>query len=201
MITDKIGKAGKFILTKIVKFLAKCHINPNFLTLTGLLISIIAAFYFSRGEFITTGILIILGGFMDMLDGSLARETNTVSKFGGFFDSVIDRYSDIILYLGLIVYFGKIPRFHYVVLVGVCIMGSVMTSYTRARAESIIKSCKVGFLERPERVVLLIIGCLFNRIEAVLWVIAVLSNWTVIVRIVYTYLELPKVHIIKPTID
>jgi len=103
-----------------------------------------------------------------------------------------------VLYLGLIIYFGKMPRMTYVVLVGICIMGSMMTSYTRARAESLIDKCKVGFLERPERVVLLILGTWFYRVEHVLWVIAVLSNWTVISRIIFTWMELSKVNILMP---
>ena len=135
---------------------------------------------------------------MDMLDGAVARLTGTATRFGAFFDSVIDRYSDIVLYLGLIIYFGKMPRMTYVVLVGICIMGSMMTSYTRARAESLIEKCKVGFLERPERVVLLILGTWFYHVEHVLWVIAVLSNWTVISRIIFTWMELSKVNILMP---
>lgn len=102
-----------------------------------------------------------------------------------FFDSVMDRYSDLIMYLGLIIWYGSEDRMTYVVLVGVVMMGSVLTSYTRARAESLIPQCKVGFLERPERIVLLIIGS-FYYMEPVVWVIAVLSNWTVVHRILYT---------------
>ena len=198
MFTNKIGQGGAYILDLLVSGLGRLHINPNLLTLLGFVINIFAAYALARGDFISAGIIILLAGAMDMLDGAVARRTNTASEFGAFFDSVIDRYSDVVLFLGLIIYYGKIPRMHYVVLVGVCIMGSMMTSYARARAESLIRKCKVGFLERPERVVLLIIGCFFIRIEHVLWVIAILSNWTVISRIVFTYLELPKVNIILP---
>ena len=122
-----------------------------------------------------------------MVDGRVARETNRVTRFGGFFDSVLDRYSDLALLVGLLVWYGSINRWGYVVLTAIVMTGSVMVSYARARAESLIGSCKVGFLERAERIVLLIIGALFDRMGAVLWVIAVLSNVTVIHRIVYTW--------------
>jgi len=117
----------------------------------------------------------------------VARVTNRVTPFGAFFDSVIDRYSDVALYIGLLVYYARAERFFYVVLVALVMAGSVMISYARARAESLIPSCKVGFLERPERVVLLIIGALWDRMAPVLWIIAVLSNITVVHRIVYTW--------------
>jgi len=121
------------------------------------------------------------------VDGRVARATSQVTRFGGFFDSVLDRYSDLALYIGLLVYYASINRFFYIVLTAIVMMGSVMISYTRARAENAIPKCKVGFLERPERVVLIIIGALFDRMAAVLWVIAVLSNVTVIHRMIYTF--------------
>lgn len=198
MFTKWIGQAGRYLLDILVSFLVRYKINPNLLTLVGFAINVAAAFYLARGKFIAAGCIIFLAGAMDMLDGAVARSAGTASEFGAFFDSVIDRYSDIVLYLGLIIYYGRMPRLSYAVLVGVCIMGSMMTSYARARAESLITSCKVGFLERPERVVLLILGAWFGRMEHVLWIIAILSNWTVISRIVYTYLELPKVNLILP---
>ena len=97
--------------------------------------------------------------------------------------------SDLALYVGLLVYYASINRFFYIVLTAVVMTGSVMVSYTRARAENTIPKCKVGFLERPERIVLIIIGALFGRMAAVLWVIAVLSNLTVIHRMIYTWRE------------
>ena len=133
--------------------------------------------------------MIIGAGLFDMVDGRVARETNRVTRFGGFFDSVLDRYSDLALLMGLLVYYGSINRSFYVVLTAIVMTGSVMVSYTRARAENTIPTCKVGFMERPERVVLLIIGALFDRMAPVLWVIAVLSNITVIHRMVFTYQE------------
>ena len=119
----------------------------------------------------------------------MARSANKVTRFGGFLDSVMDRYSDMILLTGLLVHYARIDRFSYIVLVAVVMTGSVLVSYSRARAESLIPSCKVGFLERPERIVLLIIGALFDRMAPVLWVMAVVSNVTVIHRIVHTWTE------------
>jgi CDP-diacylglycerol---glycerol-3-phosphate 3-phosphatidyltransferase len=119
----------------------------------------------------------------------VARQTNQVTKFGGFFDSVLDRYSDLALYVGMLVYYASINRFSYIVITAIAMTGSVMVSYTRARAENSIPKCKVGFLERPERIVLLMIGALFDRMAPVMWVIAVLSNWTVVHRMIYTWQE------------
>jgi len=137
--------------------------------------------------FFYAGLVIIGAGFFDLVDGRVARATNQVTRFGAFFDSVVDRYSDVALFFGLLVYYARANRFFYLVLVAVVMMGSVMVSYTRARAESLIGTCKVGFMERPERLVLVIIGAIFNRMAPVLWVIAVLANITVAHRIYYTY--------------
>jgi len=192
MISDAIGRGGKYLLNKIVKPLTLLRINPNILTFIGVLISIWAAFMFGYGSLLGGGLVIILAGLFDMLDGAVARINRSETQFGAFYDSVIDRYSDVIILQGLLVYYARHQMLGYVVLVGVVIMGAVLTSYTRARAESLIPSCKIGFMERPERIVLLIIGGLANRMEAVLWILAVLGNWTVINRIYYTWKELPK---------
>ena len=113
-----------------------------------------------------------------------------VTAFGAFFDSTLDRYSYMALYMGLLVYYAVAERTSYVILSAVATAGSVMVSYSRARAESIIPSCKVGFMERPERLVLLIMGGVFNRMAQVLWVIATISTITVVHRVVYTWQEL-----------
>lgn len=197
MFSDIIGRGGKFILDRIVWLLTRFKINPNILTFTGVLISFWAAWEFATGNLFGGSLIIILAGMFDMLDGEVARVSRTETSFGAFYDSVIDRYSDIIILQGLVVYYARIQRLDYVVLVGVVTMGAVLTSYTRARAECLIPKCKVGFMERPERIVLLIIGGLANRMEAVLWVLAVLGNWTVINRIYFTWKELPK-HIAGP---
>src|SRR5689334_3772644 len=187
--TRAIGITFGAVIDRIVRWLALSRIHPNVLTFLGLVINIVAAWMFAAGNFRGAGLVIIGAGLFDMVDGRVARETNRVTRFGGFFDSVLDRYSDLALLMGLLVYYGNISRPFYVVLTAIVMTGSVMVSYTRARAENTIPSCKVGFMERPERVVLFIIGALFDRMAPVLWVIALLSNITVIHRMVFTYQE------------
>jgi CDP-diacylglycerol--glycerol-3-phosphate 3-phosphatidyltransferase len=187
--TRLIGISFGWMIDRIVRWLALSKIHPNVLTFMGLVINIWAAWLFSRGRFVAAGVVVIGAGLFDMVDGRVARETNRVTRFGGFFDSVLDRYSDLALFMGLLVYYASINRFFYIVLTAIVMTGSVMVSYTRARAENSIPKCKVGFLERPERVVLIIIGALFNRMAPVLWVIAIFSNLTVIHRMIYTWQE------------
>src|SRR3954471_4060698 len=187
--TRAIGLGANRIIKLIVRGLALSKINPNVLTFFGLVINIVAASFLATGRFRTAGLVIIFAGLFDMVDGRVARATNQVTRFGGFFDSVLDRYSDLALLVGLLVYYGTINRPAYVVLTAIVMTASVMISYTRTRAENIIPTCKVGFLERPERIVLLIIGALFDRMAPVLWVIAVLGNLTVIHRMFFTWQE------------
>jgi CDP-diacylglycerol---glycerol-3-phosphate 3-phosphatidyltransferase len=195
--TGAFGRACRVLLHAIVRGLALTRISPNVLTFIGLVINIIAAVLFGYANssnyhrmFLYAGLVIIGAGIFDMVDGRVARATNQVTTFGSFFDSVIDRYSDVALFFGLLVYYARANRFFYLILVAIVMVSSVMVSYTRARAESLIGSCKVGFMERPERIVLVIIGALFARWGAmapVLWVLAVLSTITIIHRIAYTY--------------
>jgi CDP-diacylglycerol---glycerol-3-phosphate 3-phosphatidyltransferase len=187
--TRGIGWFFGKIIGKIVGWLALSRIHPNVLTFIGLLINVVAAFLFAGGHFRAAGFVVLGAGLFDMVDGRVARETNRVTKFGGFFDSVLDRYSDMALFMGLLVYYASINRFFYIVLTAIVMTGSVMVSYARSRAECTIPQCKVGFLERPERIVLIIIGALFDRMAPVLWVIAILSNVTVIHRMIHTFQE------------
>jgi CDP-diacylglycerol--glycerol-3-phosphate 3-phosphatidyltransferase len=195
--TSAFGRACGWLLDRIVHGLALTRISPNALTFIGLVINIVAAFFFGHANaanadrmFLYAGLVIFGAGLFDMVDGRVARRTGQVTVFGSFFDSVIDRYSDVVLFFGVLVYYGRINRFRYMVLTAFVMVTSLMVSYTRARAEALIGKCKVGFLERPERIVLVIIGAVFNHWGAmapVLWVLAVLSTITVAHRIVYTY--------------
>ncbi len=176
--TSAFGRACGVLLDQIVRLLALARINPNFLTFLGLVVNIGAAFLFGYANvdnqakmFRYAGLVIIGSGFFDLVDGRVARASNRVSRFGAFFDSVVDRYSDATQFLGLLVYYARGDRFLYVVLAAVVMISTIMVSYTRARAESLIDTCKVGFMERPERLVLVIIGALFNRMAPVLWII------------------------------
>ncbi|MBS1875907.1 MAG: CDP-alcohol phosphatidyltransferase family protein [Acidobacteria bacterium] len=188
-ITRVIGDSCNKVIVLIVRGLALSKIHPNVLTFIGLVINIVAAALLALGRFRAAGFVILGAGIFDMVDGRVARETNQVTRFGGFFDSVVDRYSDLGLLVGLLVWYGSINRPWYVVLTAIAMTGSVMVSYARARAENAIPTCKVGFMERPERVVLVIIGALFDRMAPVLWVIAVLANITVIHRMIFTWQE------------
>jgi CDP-diacylglycerol--glycerol-3-phosphate 3-phosphatidyltransferase len=192
--TSAVGRACGVLLDAIVRLLALTRINPNALTVMGLVVNTFAAFLFgyASGEnqrlmFRYAGLVIIGSGFFDLVDGRVARASNQVTRFGGFFDSVVDRYSDASLFFGLLVFYARGNRFFYVVLTALGMISAIMVSYARARAESLIGTCRVGFMERPERLVLLIIGALFNVMAPVLWVIAVLSTITVIHRVVFTW--------------
>ena len=185
MISQRIGEGAQFLLRGIIRFLIFLRVKPNHLTMAGFIMSIVVAYIFAMGEFRLAGAALIVAGLFDMVDGMVARKLGKVTEFGAFFDSIMDRYSDLIVYLGLVIYYGHAERINYVVLVGIVMMGSVLTSYARARAESLIPKCKVGFLERPERIVLLLIGS-FYFMDPVIWVFAILSNWTVVHRFLYT---------------
>ena len=192
--TSAFGRACGKLLNIIVRWLALSRINPNVLTFMGLVVNTVAAILFGYANadnqvrlFRYAGLVIIGSGFFDLVDGEVARATNRVTRFGGFFDSVVDRYSDASQFLGLLVFYARGERFSYVVLTAFVMVSAIMVSYTRARAESLIGSCRVGFLERPERLVLVIIGALLNRMAPVLWLIAVLSTITVIHRMRYTW--------------
>jgi CDP-diacylglycerol--glycerol-3-phosphate 3-phosphatidyltransferase len=217
-ISSAIGNGATRILDAIVRAIVRTRIiTPNILTLTGLLINIYCAWLYGVGHFFAGGLVLIFANVFDMLDGRVARMQGRVTRFGAFFDSVIDRYSDLIVFVGIMVYYARDTAAHstlYVALTGIVLIGSVMVSYSRARAEGLDIACKVGFLERPERVVLLIIGSLtevspatydavanvshvaaelmFFKMRAVLWVMAVLSHWTVIHRVYHTRDELHR---------
>lgn len=202
MISEAIGAGGKRIISAVVRGLARSRINPNVLTFMGLLMNIGCGVLYGYGMFFKAGLLMILANIFDMFDGQVARLRGRVTRFGAFFDSVIDRYSDIIVFVGIMIYYARPTENHSTLLValtGLALVGSVMISYSRARAESLDIACKVGFLERPERVVLLIIGALteigppnmfLHKMPQVLWVLAILSHWTVVHRIYHTWREL-----------
>lgn len=189
MISHRIGQGAQLILRQIIALLIFLRVKPNHLTFIGFLMSIVVAYTFAIGRFTLAGFLLIVAGLFDMVDGMVARKLHSETAFGAFFDSIMDRYSDLVMYLGLVIYYGSVNRINYVVLVGIVMMGSVLTSYARARAECLIPKCKVGFLERPERIVLLLIGS-FYYMDPILWVIAFFSNWTVVHRILYTRAEM-----------
>jgi CDP-diacylglycerol---glycerol-3-phosphate 3-phosphatidyltransferase len=192
--TGLIGRFCMLPLRAIIQTCVAFKIHPNVLTFVGVIINAIAAWHLAQGHFIRAGFVMIVANIFDFIDGKVAVELGAVSKFGGFWDSVIDRFSDILLFIGLIYLYSHLGRTDYVMVTSLAMMFSIMTSYTRARAESMITKCKVGFMERPERIVLFMIGAFTNRMAAVLWVILVLSIFTVADRVIHTYRELRQPH-------
>jgi CDP-diacylglycerol--glycerol-3-phosphate 3-phosphatidyltransferase len=188
--TGAIGAVCSFPLRLIIAACVRLRINPNLLTFTGVVINGAAGWALAQGHFLSAGVIMIAANIFDLIDGKVAIETGEVTPFGGFWDSVIDRFSDLALSVGLICLYSSIGRTDYVLITSIAMVFATMTSYTRARAESLIPKCKVGFMERPERIVLFMIGAFTNRMAAVMWVIGVLSVVTVINRIQYTYLDL-----------
>ena len=163
------------------------HLRPNHLTLLGLGVSLLAATAFIAGRVRTGGILLILAGLCDFFDGSLARASGQVSAFGAFLDSVIDRYSDLVVLLGIVVLYAHQSQLRGAIVAMAGLIGSMMVSYTKARAESIGIRCTVGMMERPERMICLIAGALLDLLEPALWVLAVLANLTALQRIAFTW--------------
>ena len=196
-VTGFIGTVFMFPLRAIISGSVALGIHPNVLTLIGVLINVGAAWALGREHFLLAGVIMIVANIFDFIDGKVAHITNTVSRFGAFWDSTLDRFSDIALFLGLIYLYASLRRTDYVMVTALAMMFSIMTSYARARAESLIEKCKVGFMERPERIVLFMIGAFpspvppyDHHMAAVLWVILILSIVTVANRIHYTYLVL-----------
>jgi CDP-diacylglycerol--glycerol-3-phosphate 3-phosphatidyltransferase len=190
--TGLIGTIFMFPLRAIIRVCVGLRIHPNILTFLGLVINAWAAVHLARGEFVTAGFIIIVANIFDFIDGKVAQQTGLISRFGGFWDSVIDRVSDMALFIGLIYLYSSIGRTDYALIASLAMMFALMTSYTRARAESLIEKCKVGFMERPERIVLFMIGAFTNRMAGVLWVILVLSVFSVADRVILTYRVLER---------
>ncbi|HXD73987.1 MAG TPA: CDP-alcohol phosphatidyltransferase family protein [Vicinamibacterales bacterium] len=190
--TGAIGAACMYPLRMIIRACVALRIHPNTLTLIGYLINVAAAFALGYGHFVWAGGIIVVANIFDMIDGKVANELQLKSEFGAFWDSTLDRLSDLALLTGLIYMYSKLGSGDYVMVAALALIFSIMTSYARARAESLIQKCKVGFMERPERIVLLILGAFTNRMAAVLWVILSLSIVAVWNRIYYTYLVLNR---------
>ena len=190
--TGLIGTICMFPLRAIIRACVVLRIHPNVLTFVGVLINVVAAWALATGRFGTAGGIMIAANIFDFIDGKVAREMGMETAFGGFWDSVMDRFSDLALFLGLVYLYSSLNRTDYVVITVMAMIFTVLTSYARARAESVVAKCKVGFMERPERIVLFMIGAFTNRMAAVLWVILVLSILTVADRIFYTWRELER---------
>ena len=194
-----IGRGAMWIINAMVRGLTSIGITPNILTIFGVTINLGSAVLFGFGEFFWAGVVLIVANLFDMLDGNVARLSGKVTKYGGFLDSSLDRLSDMAAFLGIIMFYAQdLPQHSLlnVFLAGTGMIASVMVSYTTARSESMGVKANVGFLQRPERIVLLIIGglstwnwnsdfILFNRMPQVLWVLAIGSLWTMFQRFLF----------------
>jgi len=193
MISEKLGHRLDNVLCRIAQGLFGEKINPHFLTITGLFINIGAGVCLGMGYWVTGGCLICLGGFFDIFDGAVARVSNRVTKFGGFLDSVIDRYSDTFLLSGITWYYIQHGALGYSLLTLVVLMGSLLIPYSRAKAETFLQRCNIGLMERAERTILLALGSIFNVMPVALWILAVFTHVTVIQRIHYTWKEMQQI--------
>jgi len=162
-------------------------ITPNQITGIGLVFSLLCGVAFGLGKIQCAGLLLLSSGFFDLLDGAYSRSKDQATQFGAFWDSTIDRYSDIIVMGGITIYFARSGQLLYVLLSVITTAGFVMISYTKARAENIIRSCTVGLMERPERILLLSAGSMINRLKPTMWILAILCNQTAVHRIWFTY--------------
>jgi CDP-diacylglycerol---glycerol-3-phosphate 3-phosphatidyltransferase len=201
-----IGRGAMRIIDAMVRTLATAGIPPNVLTTIGVTINMGCAVLFALGEFFWGGVVLIVANLFDMLDGNVARLSGRVTKYGTFLDSSLDRLSDMTVFFGIIIFYARsVPQHSLlnVILAGLGMICSVMVSYTTARSEALGVKANVGFLQRPERIVLLIIGALstwdwnsdfflFNRMPQVLWVLAVGSLWTMLQRVVFIRGELMR---------
>ncbi len=191
------------IIDAMVRWLAYGGVNPNILTIIGVTINIACGVLFGVGFFFWAGIVLLVANLFDMLDGNVARLTGRVTSFGGFLDSSLDRLSDMVVFVGIMLFYaGNTPQHSIlnVFLAGMGLMGSVMVSYSTARSENVGVKANIGFLQRPERIVLFIIGALSthwdsdfflaNRMPQVLWVLAIGSFWTFIDRMYHIWREL-----------
>lgn len=188
--TGFIGLVCMIPLRAIIAACVKLRIHPNVLTFVGVVVNVGAAWALGLGRFLLAGVIMIAANIFDFIDGKVAHQLQLQSEFGAFWDSTLDRFSDLALLVGLIYLYSTLGRTDYVMVAALTLIFSIMTSYARARAESLVEKCKVGFMERPERIVLFMIGAFTNRMAGVLWVILALSILTVANRIYYTYLRL-----------
>lgn len=202
MFQDAMRKLTSFITQPIAKVLAGIGITANSLTITGLFFGIAAGIFIALGRLKLAGILILVGGSFDMFDGAVARASNKNSPFGALLDSVVDRYSEGIIFLGLAIYFameGSMKdRVYGLIPTCLGLISAFLVSYVRARAEGLQLDCKVGLMQRPERVILLALGVLFQSFSIVnvsilivaLWILVILSHITVLQRVAFALRKL-----------
>ncbi|MFA5256240.1 MAG: CDP-alcohol phosphatidyltransferase family protein [Candidatus Omnitrophota bacterium] len=191
---DPLGKYIRIMAKYPGSILAKTKMTPDQVTIIGLLANCAVAYFIARGNlrFFVMGILIWAAGFFDALDGSLARHTGRVTKFGSFFDSVLDRYSDSVIYFGILIYFLRYGDMAYAIWVVIAMIGSFAVSYVRAKAESLGLECEIGLMPRTARIILLGAAFCIGQVFWGLLIISILTHFTVLQRILYVRKSLAK---------
>ena len=190
MIGNKLGRRLDPYIHSVVNKLFGSHGNPNLFTLMGLLATLLASFLIIKDFWFGAGLAIILSGLFDLFDGVVARTLGKVTPFGGFLDSVVDRYSDLLLLIGLVIYYLRRGESNMVILTSFVSMGTAIIPYARARAEAAQIACPIGLMERAERIILLSLGVLFQWMKPILWILAILTHFTVLERIYYVWKKL-----------
>jgi phosphatidylglycerophosphate synthase len=193
VIKSKLGDRLESLLPVVFPFLFWRRLPPNALTVIGTLVSVGAALAFARGALLAGALLLLGGGFFDLVDGVVARRQGTTTRFGAFLDSTLDRLVDMAVFVGLMVHYADIGRPALVTLSGVGLIAGVMTSYAKARAEQLGPPIHVGVLERGERVVLLALGGLTGWMVPVLWLLAIGGGITVVQRFARAHRELAAI--------
>ena len=187
MISDIIERGVLGLKAAVTRVVGALPISPNVLTVSSIIPTALATYYLAQGSLTLAGLWIIAAGFFDVIDGAVARATGKGSPFGAVLDSVTDRAADAFIYVGVVLYFYRIDQPFYVFLTMVALAGALMVSYTRARAENTVIDCKVGFAERGERMVLMLLALFFNKLGAGIWMLAFLSWLTTLQRLVHTH--------------
>jgi CDP-diacylglycerol--glycerol-3-phosphate 3-phosphatidyltransferase len=191
MFSTKFKNATRRLMERTVApLLNRLGVTPNMVTLIGLLLTAGVAAVLANGSLFVGGWLLIAAAIFDLFDGALARATDQTSRFGAFFDSIIDRYSEAVIFLGLLIYYQRLggpQALTPIVLVYSAIIGSVMVSYSRARAEGLDIACETGWLGRPERITILCLGLILGWLTLALWILAIFTNITAIQRIVHVW--------------
>ncbi|HJO04843.1 MAG TPA: CDP-alcohol phosphatidyltransferase family protein [Acidobacteriota bacterium] len=194
MISEGIGRGGTAVKGAIAAVIGGLGIPPNVLTLSSLIPMMIAAWNLAQGRPFAAAGWIVLGGLLDLIDGAVARAYGTTTEFGGVLDSVVDRASDTLVHIGVVYHFHTLDEPLFVVLSAVSLGGSLGVSYTRARAENVIPECRVGFTERGERLVLLMLGLFAGRLAQAVTLLAFLAWLTTVQRLLHAYRILRKRH-------
>jgi len=186
MLRNIVEKRIEAPLKALAGFLVRRDISPTLLTLIGLGVNAVAALLYFGGFIRIAGLVILFAGFFDMLDGAVARASGKASAFGGFTDSVVDRYSDFLIFGGVLAYFAGEENLLMTLVSTATLCGAFLVSYVRARAELVIPKCAVGMMERPERIIVLAAGSIFGFFHAALYFLAITTHITALHRIVFT---------------